>query len=63
VLQDDDAARLAARVLAAEHRLFPLALRLVAEGRARIVADPDGYERVAIADAAAPLDAVLNPLE
>ncbi|MBL8670947.1 MAG: phosphoribosylglycinamide formyltransferase [Alphaproteobacteria bacterium] len=33
---DDDADRLAARVLAAEHRLYPLALRLVAEGRVRI---------------------------
>jgi phosphoribosylglycinamide formyltransferase-1 len=63
VLQDDDADRLAARVLAAEHRLFPLALRLVAEGRTRIVADADGSERVVIADAGAPSDAILNPLE
>jgi phosphoribosylglycinamide formyltransferase-1 len=63
VLQNDDAEHLAARVLAAEHRLFPLALRLVAEGRARVVADSDGGERVAIAGAAAPLDAVLNPLD
>lgn len=30
---DDDADRLAARVLEAEHRIYPLALRLVAEGR------------------------------
>jgi phosphoribosylglycinamide formyltransferase 1 len=63
VLPDDDAGRLAARVLAAEHRLFPLALRLVAEGRAHVVADPDGSERVVIAGAAAPCDAVLNPLD
>ncbi|HEX3499462.1 MAG TPA: phosphoribosylglycinamide formyltransferase [Stellaceae bacterium] len=63
VLQDDDADCLAARVLAAEHRLFPLALRLVAEGRTRIVADADGSERVVIADAGAPSDAILNPLE
>jgi phosphoribosylglycinamide formyltransferase 1 len=63
VLQDDDAERLAARVLVAEHRLFPLALRLVAEGRTRIVADPDGSERVMIAGAAAPPDGLLNPLD
>jgi phosphoribosylglycinamide formyltransferase 1 len=63
VLPDDDADRLAARVLAAEHRLFPLALRLVAEGRTRIVADPDGGERVVIAGAWAPADAILNPLD
>lgn len=61
VLPDDDADRLAARVLAAEHRLFPLALRLVAEGRTRIVADPDGSERVMIAGAVALADAMLNP--
>jgi phosphoribosylglycinamide formyltransferase-1 len=35
--EDDDAERLAARVLAIEHRIYPLALRLVAEGRARMV--------------------------
>jgi phosphoribosylglycinamide formyltransferase-1 len=63
VLPDDDADRLAARVLAAEHRLFPLALRLVAEGRTRIVADPDGSERVVIAGAVAPADAMLNPAD
>jgi phosphoribosylglycinamide formyltransferase-1 len=63
VLPDDDADRLAARVLAAEHRLFPLALRLVAEGRTRIVADPDGSERVVIAGAVAPADATLNPAD
>lgn len=36
---DDDADRLAARVLAAEHRCYPLALRLIAEGRTRIDGD------------------------
>jgi phosphoribosylglycinamide formyltransferase 1 len=36
-VRDDDTARtLADRVLAVEHRLYPLALRLVAEGRVRI---------------------------
>lgn len=39
VLPDDDAERLAARVLAAEHRLYPFALRLVADGRTRVVGD------------------------
>ena len=33
VLKDDTAATLAARVLAVEHRIYPQALRLVAEGR------------------------------
>ena len=36
VLPNDTEATLAARVLAAEHRIYPLALRLVAEGRARL---------------------------
>ncbi len=35
VHDDDTEAALAARVLAVEHRLYPLALRLVAEGRVR----------------------------
>jgi phosphoribosylglycinamide formyltransferase-1 len=38
VLLDDDEDALAARVLRAEHRLYPQALRLVAEGKARMVA-------------------------
>ncbi len=37
VLGGDDASALAARVVAAEHVIYPLALRLVAEGRARLV--------------------------
>ena len=36
VLPDDDPDRLAARVLTAEHRLYPLCLKLVAEGRVAI---------------------------
>ncbi len=36
VLASDDAAMLGARVLAAEHKLYPLGLRLVADGRARM---------------------------
>lgn len=37
VLEGDDEDRLAARVLEAEHLLYPTALKLVAEGRARMV--------------------------
>ena len=37
VRDGDTAETLAARVLAVEHQIYPLALRLVAEGRARIV--------------------------
>jgi phosphoribosylglycinamide formyltransferase-1 len=37
VREDDSIKTLAARVLAVEHRLYPLALRLLAEGRVRIV--------------------------
>jgi phosphoribosylglycinamide formyltransferase-1 len=33
---DDDAAALAARVLAVEHRIYPLALKLVAQDRIRV---------------------------
>jgi phosphoribosylglycinamide formyltransferase-1 len=40
VLPGDDEDELAARVLRAEHRLYPLALKLVAEGGAR--QEPDG---------------------
>ncbi|MDB5406313.1 MAG: phosphoribosylglycinamide formyltransferase [Rhodospirillales bacterium] len=58
VLAGDDADRLAARVLAAEHRIYPLALRLVAEGRAR-VAD----ERVLIDGPACGEAALLNPTD
>lgn len=57
VLAEDDADRLAARVLAAEHRAYPLALRLVAEGRARVI-----DERVTIAGAPASGELLLNPL-
>ena len=52
----DDADRLAARVLEAEHRAYPLALRLIAEGRVRIVG-----ERTVIAGAAPPPESLLNP--
>lgn len=55
VLPDDTEQSLAARVLEAEHRAYPLALRLVAEGRVRV----DG-ER-AIVDAPTAVESHLNP--
>ncbi len=39
VLPDDTADSLAARVLTVEHRTYPLALRLLAEGKVRMLAD------------------------
>jgi phosphoribosylglycinamide formyltransferase-1 len=39
VLPEDDEDRLASRVLAAEHRAYPLALALVASGRVRVDGD------------------------
>jgi phosphoribosylglycinamide formyltransferase 1 len=36
VCKDDDEAALAARVLSQEHRIYPLALKLLAEGRVRV---------------------------
>ncbi len=44
VLADDTAETLAARVLEAEHRLYPHALRLVASGAARVVANDVVFE-------------------
>jgi len=54
----DTVGDLDARVLAAEHRAYPLALRLIAEGRVRVV-----EETVKIDGAIAPADAMLNPIE
>jgi phosphoribosylglycinamide formyltransferase 1 len=52
----DDEDRLANRILAAEHRLYPMAVRLFAEGRLRI----DG-NRVAIGGGTPPDAALFNP--
>ena len=52
----DDADALAARVLMAEHRCYPLALRLVAGGKTRVIGD-----RVEIVNTGAPDDVSLNP--
>jgi phosphoribosylglycinamide formyltransferase-1 len=56
ILDGDDEDTLAARILAAEHRLYPLAVRLFAEGRLTIAGN-----RVAIAGGTAPDIATLNP--
>ena len=56
VLAGDDEAALAARVLEAEHRLYPLAVRRIAEGRARLV---DG--RVLLDATDAPPPSLFNP--
>ena len=58
VHDDDDQDSLAARILAAEHRLYPLAVRLYAEGRLRIEGN-----RVIVAGGMPPDIAALNPLE
>jgi phosphoribosylglycinamide formyltransferase-1 len=54
---DDTEERLAARVLEVEHRCYPLALELVASGRARVE-----DERVVIDGAAAADQVLINPL-
>ena len=54
----DDEARLAARILEVEHRLYPLSVRLIAEGRVRVIAEIveiDGWQ--------SPTTTVLNPDE
>jgi phosphoribosylglycinamide formyltransferase-1 len=56
VLPGDDASALAARVLRAEHRLYPLALRLIAEGKVRV----EG-ERAIVSGAPFPESALFNP--
>lgn len=56
VLPDDTADTLAARILEQEHVLYPLALRLIAEGRVRVTAEVariDGHQ--------APSGALINP--
>jgi phosphoribosylglycinamide formyltransferase-1 len=58
VLPGDDEARLAARVLAAEHRLYPLARKLIAAGRVRVQGES------AIVEGALPAQATLfNPAD
>jgi phosphoribosylglycinamide formyltransferase-1 len=57
VLDSDDEHALAGRVLAAEHRIYPLAVRLIAEGRVRVI-----NERASVDGSDAPDSAALvNP--
>ncbi len=56
VLPADDEAALAARVLRAEHRLYPLAMRLIAEGKVRVE-----DERVIVSDALFAEGVLFNP--
>jgi phosphoribosylglycinamide formyltransferase-1 len=56
VLPDDTPDTLAARILEQEHVLYPLAVRLIAEGRVRVTA-----ETVRIDDHQPPQGALLNP--
>jgi phosphoribosylglycinamide formyltransferase-1 len=58
VRPDDTEDSLAARVLEAEHRCYPLALELIASGRAQVVG-----ELVATSGAKAPEVMVLNPID
>jgi phosphoribosylglycinamide formyltransferase-1 len=57
---DDDEARLSERILETEHRLYPLAVRLIAEGRVQIVPGVIA-ERVEITNARIPDVLALNP--
>jgi phosphoribosylglycinamide formyltransferase 1 len=58
VLPGDDEHTLAARVLTAEHRAYPLALRLIGEGRVKVVG-----ERTEIASMSGGASILLNPAD
>ncbi|MBM3571827.1 MAG: phosphoribosylglycinamide formyltransferase [Alphaproteobacteria bacterium] len=58
IRSDDDAITLAARVLEAEHRIYPMALRLIAEGRVSI----EQGKRARITGASAPAATLTNPV-
>ncbi|MDX2027446.1 MAG: phosphoribosylglycinamide formyltransferase [Alphaproteobacteria bacterium] len=57
VAPDDTEDTLAARVLAAEHKIYPQAVRMIAEGRVNVM-----EERVFIVDSGTPEQALINPL-
>lgn len=61
VLDDDTADTLATRVLAQEHRIYPLALARVASGAARVVIDEEGRERVATSGLSGNMDGLISP--
>lgn len=56
VYADDDAAKLAARVLKEEHRIYPAAVRWFAEGRLKVVG-----QRVLLSNECATPDALIAP--
>jgi phosphoribosylglycinamide formyltransferase 1 len=58
VRPDDTEETLAARILEGEHRLYPLALRLIAEGRVRI----EGERAIVSGDIGFPHDVLMNPM-
>ncbi len=57
VSPDDTAETLAARVLESEHRIYPLALRLIAEGRVRVTGETAMISGARVAEGA-----LLNPV-
>lgn len=61
VADDDTPDSLAARVLAQEHRIYPLALARVANGTARVVRDAAGNEVVRNDGATTPAAALISP--
>jgi phosphoribosylglycinamide formyltransferase-1 len=56
VLPNDDAESLAARILSHEHRIYPLAVAMIAQSRVRVTGD-----KVTITGARAPMGAMINP--
>jgi phosphoribosylglycinamide formyltransferase-1 len=56
VLENDDVKTLSARILALEHRLYPLVIQLIAEGGMKVVG-----ERAVINNSYAPVGALSNP--
>ena len=56
VLPGDDAESLAARILEQEHRLYPAALRLLIDGKARLAGAVVTYDETIVADGA-----LINP--
>lgn len=62
VLDDDTPDTLAARVLAQEHRIYPLALARVASGAARVVVDAEGRERVTTSGTTSATAALVAPV-
>jgi len=57
VLPDDDEDSLAARILEAEHEIYPMAVRLIAQGRVRVV-----KERVVVTDGVFPVEDLVSPV-